>query len=107
MPSVADAPESVQKATRRLFRAVRKMTSLSAARAGIRDRGLVVPGLYADLVAFDPARVKAVSTYADPLHYCEGIPFVAVNGQLVVDGGRITAARPGRVLRGPGAPSAD
>ena len=90
-----------------LEEAVRKMTSLSAARAGIRDRGLVVPGLYADLVAFDPARVKAVSTYADPLHYCEGIPFVAVNGQLVVDGGRITSARPGRVLRGPGAPSAD
>ncbi len=85
-----------------LEEAVRKMTSLSAARAGIRDRGLVVPGLYADLVAFDPARVKAVATYADPLHYSEGFPYVAVNGQLVVDGGRITTARPGRPLLGPG-----
>ena len=46
--------------------------------------------------------VKAVSTFADPLHYCEGIPFVAVNGQLVVDGGRITSARPGRIVSGPG-----
>lgn len=85
-----------------LEEAVRKMTSLSAARAQIRDRGLVVPGLYADLVAFDPARVKAVSTYADPFHYCEGIPYVAVNGQLVVDGGKITSARPGRPVLGPG-----
>jgi dihydroorotase/N-acyl-D-amino-acid deacylase len=86
-----------------LEEAVRKMTSLSAARAQIRDRGLVVPGLYADLVAFDPARVKAASTYADPLHYSEGFPYVAVNGQLVVDRGRITGARPGRIVRGPGA----
>jgi N-acyl-D-amino-acid deacylase len=85
-----------------LEEAVRKMTSLSAARAQIRDRGLVVPGLYADLVAFDPARVKAASTYPDPFHYCEGIPYVAVNGQLVVDGGKITSARPGRPLLGPG-----
>jgi N-acyl-D-amino-acid deacylase len=85
-----------------LEEAVRKMTSLPAARTQIRDRGLVVPGLYADLVAFDPVRVKAVSTYADPFHYCEGIPYVAVNGQLVVDGGKITSARPGRPLLGPG-----
>ncbi|HUM01479.1 MAG TPA: D-aminoacylase [Thermoanaerobaculia bacterium] len=86
-----------------LEEAVRKMTCLPAARAQIRDRGLVVPGLYADLVAFDPARVKAVSTFADPLHYCEGIPFVVVNGQLVVEGGKITPARPGRPILGPGA----
>ncbi len=90
-----------------LEEAVRKMTSLSAARAQIRDRGLVVPGLYADLVAFDPARVKAVSTYADPFHYCEGMPYVAVNGQLVVDGGKITSARPGRPVLGPGTRRAD
>ena len=42
------------------------------------------------------------STYADPLHYSEGIPYVMVNGRLVVDAGRITDARPGRILRGPG-----
>ena len=56
----------------------------------------------ADLVAFDPDRVRDVATYADPLRYSEGIPYVAVNGQLVVDEGRITDARPGRPLMGPG-----
>jgi N-acyl-D-aspartate/D-glutamate deacylase len=55
-----------------------------------------------DVVAFDPVRVKAVSTYADPLHYSEGFPYVAVNGALVVDGGKITAERPGQPLLGPG-----
>jgi N-acyl-D-amino-acid deacylase len=46
--------------------------------------------------------VRVVSSYADPFHYCEGIPYVAVNGQLAVDGGKITSARPGRPLIGPG-----
>jgi len=89
-----------------LEEAVRKMTSFSAARAGIRDRGLLKEGLAADVVAFDPVRVKAVSTYADPLHYSEGFPYVAVNGALVVDGGKITGARPGQPLLGPGRPDA-
>ena len=52
--------------------------------------------------AFDPARVGDPSTFEDPLHYSRGIPYVMVNGQLVVDGGVITKARPGRILRGPG-----
>jgi N-acyl-D-aspartate/D-glutamate deacylase len=86
-----------------LEEAVRKMTSLSAARAGLRDRGTLKAGLAADVVAFDPARVKAVSTYADPFHYSEGFPYVAVNGILAVDGGKLTAARPGQPLLGPGA----
>ncbi|HEX2758408.1 MAG TPA: amidohydrolase family protein [Thermoanaerobaculia bacterium] len=85
-----------------LEEAVRKMTSLSAARAGLRDRGILKAGLAGDVVAFDPVRVKAVSTYADPLHYSEGFPYVAVNGALVVDGGKITAERPGQPLLGPG-----
>ncbi len=85
-----------------LEEAVRKMTSLPASRMGLADRGLVRAGMAADLVAFDPARVRDVSTYEDPLRYSEGIPYVAVNGQLVVDGGRITDARPGRPLYGPG-----
>jgi dihydroorotase/N-acyl-D-amino-acid deacylase len=85
-----------------LEEAVRKMTSLPASRMGLADRGLLRPGMYADLVAFDADAVRDVSTFADPLHYSAGIPFVAVNGQLVVDGGKITAARPGRALRGPG-----
>jgi N-acyl-D-amino-acid deacylase len=86
----------------RLEEAVRKMTSLPAARMHLADRGILRPGMAADLVAFDPETVRARATYADPLHYSEGIPYVAVNGQLVVDEGRITEARPGRVLRGPG-----
>jgi len=85
-----------------LEEAVRKMTSLPASRMGLADRGIVRPGMMADLVAFDPATVKDRSTFADPFHYSEGIPYVAVNGRLVVDGGRITDERPGQVLRGPG-----
>jgi N-acyl-D-amino-acid deacylase len=85
-----------------LEEAIRKMTSLPATRLKLRDRGVLKAGMMADLVAFDPETIRERSTYADPAHYCEGIPFVAVNGQLVVDEGRITAARPGRVLRGPG-----
>ena len=85
-----------------LEEAVRKMTSLPAARMGLSDRGIVKPGMAADLVAFDPTTVGERSTYADPVHYSAGIPFVCVNGRLVVDGGRITDARPGRALFGPG-----
>jgi N-acyl-D-aspartate/D-glutamate deacylase len=69
---------------------------------GLVDRGIVKPGMAADVVAFDPEKVRERSTYADPLHYSEGIPYVCVNGELVVDGGRITASRPGRPLMGPG-----
>ncbi|MBX7186497.1 MAG: D-aminoacylase [Vicinamibacteria bacterium] len=85
-----------------LEEAVRKMTSLPAARMHLSDRGIVRAGMAADLVAFDPDTVAARATYADPLHYSAGIPYVAVNGQLVVDEGAITNARPGRPLRGPG-----
>lgn len=85
-----------------LEEAVRKMTSLPAARAGLQARGILRPGMKADLVLFDPATVGTRATYTDPNHYADGIPYVAVNGELVVDGGKITAARPGVVLRGPG-----
>jgi dihydroorotase/N-acyl-D-amino-acid deacylase len=85
-----------------LEEAVRKMTSLPASRMGLADRGIVRPGMAADLVVFDPAKIRERATYQDPIHYSEGIPYVAVNGKLVVDGGSITGARPGRALRGPG-----
>jgi len=85
-----------------LEEAVRKMTSLPASRMGLDDRGILRPGMVADIVTFDPSTVREHSTYADPLHYSEGMPYVMVNGQLVVDGGRITDARPGRALMGPG-----
>ena len=82
--------------------AVRKMTSLPAIRAGLQARGILRAGMKADLVLFDPETVGTRATYTDPNHYADGIPYVAVNGQLVVDGGKITDARPGVVLRGPG-----
>jgi N-acyl-D-amino-acid deacylase len=85
-----------------LEEAIRKMTSLPAARAQLKDRGLLKEGMFADIVAFDPLTVRSASTFADPLRYSIGFPYVAVNGQLVVDGGKITAARPGRILYGPG-----
>lgn len=85
-----------------LEEAIRKMTSLPASRMGLHERGILRPGMLADLVAFDPERVIDRSTFDKPLAYSEGIPYVAVNGQLVVDGGKITDARPGRALRGPG-----
>jgi N-acyl-D-aspartate/D-glutamate deacylase len=79
--------------------AVRKMTSLNAAKIGLRDRGLIRPGQYADLTLFDPDRVIDRSTYLDPFQYSEGIAHVIVNGQLALTAGRPTDARPGRVLR--------
>lgn len=88
-----------------LEEAVRKMTSLPASRAGLQARGILRPGMKADLVLFDPETVGTRATYTDPNHYADGIPYVAVNGQLVVDNGKITDARPGVVLRGPGYPS--
>lgn len=86
-----------------LEEAVRKMTSLPASRMRLRDRGLLKPGMAADIAAFDPGAVRERSTYADPNHYSQGFEYVAVNGELVVDGGKITDARPGRPILGPGA----
>ena len=83
----------------RLEDAIRKMTSLNAAKIGLFDRGLVRAGLFADLTIFDPARVRDRSTYEDPFQYTEGIEHVLVNGQLVMEAGRPTPARPGRALR--------
>ncbi|MBI2194270.1 MAG: D-aminoacylase [Planctomycetes bacterium] len=79
--------------------AVRRMSSFPAQRYGLRDRGLVRAGLAADLVVFDPERVIDQATFEDGRKPPEGIAHVLVNGQLVLDGGRMTSARPGRVLR--------
>jgi N-acyl-D-amino-acid deacylase len=79
--------------------AIRKMTSLPADQIGLADRGLVARGKIADLVVFDAARVKDVATFDDPQRYPSGIPWVLVNGVVVVEAGAHTRARPGRVLR--------
>jgi N-acyl-D-amino-acid deacylase len=86
----------------RLEEAIRKMTSFAAEAAGLKDRGLLKPGFAADLVAFDPATVRDVATFEKPNQYSQGIPYVAVNGVLVVDGGKLTGKTPGKALRGPG-----
>ncbi len=79
--------------------AVRKMTALPAARLGLADRGRVAEGLAADLVVFDPASVADRATFTEPHQYPAGIDYVLVNGQVTVDGGRMTEIRAGRVLR--------
>lgn len=83
----------------RLEEAVRKMTSLNAAKIGVRDRGLLQPGKFADLTLFDAGRVIDHATYTEPFQYAEGIEYVIVNGEVVLDRGKHTGARPGRSLR--------
>ncbi len=79
--------------------AIRKMTSLPAERVGLRDRGVVREGAFADLVIFDPDTIVDTATYAKPHQYPEGIQHVLVNGRFVVQDGVQTDERPGRVLR--------
>jgi N-acyl-D-amino-acid deacylase len=83
----------------RLEDVVRKMTSLNAAKAGLRDRGLLLAGQFADVTVFDRNAVIDRSTYLDPFHYSAGIVWVMVNGRFVIENGQVTAARPGRGLR--------
>jgi N-acyl-D-aspartate/D-glutamate deacylase len=78
--------------------AVRKMTGMPAERLRFKDRGLLRPGYAADIAVFDPATVKDAATFQDPHHYAVGIPYVVVNGAVVVDGGRMHPAGTGRVL---------
>jgi N-acyl-D-amino-acid deacylase len=82
-----------------LEEAVRKMTSAPAARLGLGDRGMLRDDFAADVVVFDAARVRSLATYAEPRRYPEGIEYVLVNGELVVDRGEHTGALPGRALR--------
>jgi len=82
--------------------AIRKMTSLAAQRVGINDRGLLKPGMFADITVFDPNTIIDNSTYENPSQIATGVSYVFVNGVPVVDGGQVTAALPGRALRGPG-----
>lgn len=85
-----------------LEEAIRKMTSKAAARVGLPDRGILRPGMRADITIFDPSTVRDVSTFDDPKHYATGIRHVFVNGKRILADGVMTAERPGRPLRGPG-----
>jgi len=79
--------------------AVRKMTSFAASVLGISDRGAVKPGMLADLIVFDPAKVHATATYPDPLQFADGFDVVIVNGKVAREDGRLAAGFHGRVLQ--------
>jgi N-acyl-D-aspartate/D-glutamate deacylase len=79
--------------------AIRKMSSFPAQRLGLPDRGLLRDGFKADVVVFDPHRVKAPATRSQPKQFPIGIDYVLVNGKVVVDGGQHTGVLAGRALR--------
>ena len=85
-----------------LEEAVRKMSSMSAQRLGIRDRGLLVEGYFADIAIFNSDEVKDMATFEDPHQYAAGMKYVLVNGELVVEEGKHTGRHPGKILHGPG-----
>jgi dihydroorotase/N-acyl-D-amino-acid deacylase len=82
--------------------AIRKMSGYPAERLKLLDRGLLRPGMKADIVVFDPATVQDKADFANPHHYAEGFRYVIVNGTPIIDAGKLTQERPGRVLYGPG-----
>jgi N-acyl-D-amino-acid deacylase len=82
--------------------AIRKMTSANAAKAHQYDRGLLRPGMAADVTVFDAGKIIDNATYEKPHQYATGVDYVLVNGKLVLDGGKHTGARPGVILYGPG-----
>ena len=86
----------------RLEEAIRKFSALPAQRMRLADRGVIKAGMWADLVVFDPETVRDLATFENPNQLCEGMQYVLVNGVPVIDGGKMTNALPGKVLRGPG-----
>jgi len=85
-----------------LENAIRRMTSLPATKLNLGGRGVLTEGAFADIVIFDYDRIEDAATYTAPHQYPKGIPYVLVNGRVVVDRGEHTGARPGRVIYGPG-----
>jgi N-acyl-D-amino-acid deacylase len=82
-----------------LEEAIRKMTSFPAQRMGLADRGVLRPGLKADVVVFNPATIIDKATFEKPHQYAEGVVAVVVNGRLTLSDGRMTGERAGRALR--------
>jgi N-acyl-D-aspartate/D-glutamate deacylase len=82
-----------------LEEAIRKLTSLPAGILQLGNRGRIAPSMAADLLIFDPEKVRDTATFTEPLSYSEGFDVVLVNGQVVIDEGRATGARPGKILR--------
>lgn len=82
-----------------LEKAVRKITGLPALKIGLKDRGLIAPGMKADLALFDPERFLDGATYADPKRHPAGLNTVVINGEIVVEEGKSSGVRPGKVIR--------
>jgi N-acyl-D-amino-acid deacylase len=82
--------------------AIRKFSALPAARMRFTDRGVLKAGMWADVVIFDPATVRDLATFDLPNQFSEGMQYVFVNGVPVIDQGKMTGAKPGKVLRGHG-----
>ena len=89
----------MEKKLMSLQSAVRKSSSASAAMLGIRERGTIAPGLYADVIVFDASRFRDRATYEQPTLLAEGMRYVLVNGVVAVESGRYTGATAGRVLK--------
>lgn len=85
-----------------LAEAIRKITSMPAQREHLTNRGLIKVGFYADITIFDAATIIDRATYANPNQLSKGVNYVLVNGQLEYDHGKLTAAKAGQILRGPG-----
>jgi N-acyl-D-aspartate/D-glutamate deacylase len=85
-----------------LEEAVRKATSQNAGKVRLYDRGLLRPGMWADVAVFDPETIADKATYESPYQYAVGVRYVIVNGKVVIDDGKHTGARPGAILYGPG-----
>ena len=85
-----------------LEEAVRKMSSQTARRLGIHDRGLITEGYFADIAIFDADEIIDKATFENPHQYAVGMKYVLVNGEIVVENGQHTGARPGRIINGPG-----
>ena len=85
-----------------LEEAIRKFSALPAQRMRFTDRGVLKAGMCADVVIFDPATVRDLATFDNPNHLSQGMEYVLVNGVPVIDQGKMTGAKPGKVLRGAG-----
>jgi len=82
--------------------AIRKFSALPAERMRFTDRGVLKAGMWADVVIFDPATIRDLATFDHPNQFSEGMEYVLVNGVAVIDQGKMTGAKPGKVLRGAG-----
>ncbi len=90
---------SMEKGVFPLPEAIRRMTSWPAERIGLKDRGTIAPGMAADIVVFDPDKVRDVATFEEPHRYSEGIELVLVNGSVTLENGAHTKERAGQIIK--------